>query len=50
MFQLGYSEKGKERGLGLYSLKKLVENNKGQLVVENIKEGDRNWLSIKVII
>lgn len=50
MFTSGYSTKGEGRGLGLDSLKNIVQNNKGELMVENIQDKNNNWLQIKVII
>ncbi len=49
MFDVGYSTKGKERGIGLYSLKKIVEKNKGKLIVENKLYEKNNWLKISVV-
>ncbi len=50
MFSLGYSTKGEERGLGLYSLKNIVMKGKGELLVENTMELGVNWFNIKVVI
>lgn len=50
MFELGYSTKGDNRGLGMYSLKKIVENYKGDIIVENIGKLESNWLHIKIVM
>lgn len=48
MFAAGYTTKGKSHGLGLYSLKTIVEKHKGNVMVENVEEGNVNWLNIRV--
>ena len=50
MFNMGYSTKGTGRGIGLYSLKKIVNKYKGELLVENITREDENWFKIGMII
>jgi len=50
MFNMGYSTKGTGRGIGLYSLKKIVNKYKGELLVENITREDENWFKISMII
>lgn len=49
MFQMGYSTKGDDRGIGLYSLKHIVQKNKGKLIVDNISKSNKNWLEIEVV-
>ncbi len=50
MFKPGESTKGNGRGLGLSSLKTIVKENKGELIVENIEEYGNNWIKITVVI
>lgn len=50
MFDEGYSTKGENRGIGLYSLKKITEKYNGQVLVKNQKESDGNWLCISINI
>ncbi|MBO5413015.1 MAG: GHKL domain-containing protein [Clostridia bacterium] len=44
MFEKGYSTKGTNRGIGLFSLKNIVDNRKGKLQVENINVNEKNLL------
>ena len=50
MFSNGYSTKGCGRGIGLPSLKSIVEKNKGKLFVGNEQKMDVNWFKINVVI
>jgi len=50
MFEEGYSTKGEDRGIGLYSLKNIVTRYKGELIVHHYKSEDTNWTSIGVVI
>lgn len=50
MFDVGYSSKGKGRGVGLYSLKNIVNKNNGDLYIENLQDEKGNWFSIKIVI
>lgn len=50
MFVKGFSTKGDDRGIGLYSLRDIVEKHKGQLLAENITWGNNNWLQIYIKI
>lgn len=43
-FKKGYSEKGKNRGYGLYNVKKICENYDIELSCENRDGEDGNWL------
>ncbi len=49
MFKMGYSSKGKNRGIGLYSLKKIVDKYNGNILVENINKENDNWVRMRVI-
>ncbi len=50
MFDAGYSSKGNGRGVGLYSLKNIVNKNNGELHVENLQDEKGNWFRIKILI
>lgn len=50
MFQMGFSTKGENRGIGLYSVKELLNNNNIDIRVENINDKQVNWLSISIEI
>lgn len=49
-FERGYSSKGKERGLGLYHLKKLVNKYDGKILVENKTIEGKTFFSITVLL
>lgn len=48
MFRKGYSSKGNNRGLGLYSLKKMGREYGFDIVCSNTMEDDINWISFAV--
>lgn len=48
-FERGYSEKGENRGLGLYELKKIVKRYHGEVVVQNREKEGKNFFSIAVV-
>lgn len=48
-FKKGYSTKGKDRGLGLYNTKKLLEG-KGEIIVSNQIVDNENYIEFKVDI
>lgn len=50
MFEKGYSTKGENRGIGLYHVKKLVQNCKIDLVVENHIMDEKNYICSSLII
>ncbi len=50
MFEPGNSTKGEGRGLGLSSLKTIVKEYKGDVLVENIEAEGNNWVKIVVVI
>lgn len=49
-FKEGYSTKGKDRGLGLYNVKNMVESVKGKILAENKDVDGRNWFFINIEI
>ncbi len=49
-FQRGYSSKGKDRGLGLYHLKKLMAKYDGDILVRNKMIDEKPYFSIAVKI
>ncbi|MBQ8318720.1 MAG: GHKL domain-containing protein [Lachnospiraceae bacterium] len=50
MFDNGYSTKGENRGIGLCSLRKIVEKYEGELMAENTINENINWFQISVKI
>jgi two-component system sensor histidine kinase AgrC len=50
MFERGYSTKGKNRGIGLHHVKKLVQKYKIELLVENRMIEGRNYICFSVMI
>lgn len=48
MFQKGYSSKGENRGLGLYSLKKMGKEYDFDIVCSNLEVDSVNWISFSV--
>lgn len=47
-FTAGYSTKGKNRGIGLPYVKKIVKKYKGEIVIGNVQVKDKNCFSVKV--
>lgn len=50
MFERGYSTKGKNRGIGLHHVKKLVRKHKIELLVENRMIEERNYICFSVMM
>lgn len=50
MFQMGYSTKGGNRGLGLYSVKSIVKRYQSHIFVDNYQENNHNWFRFKIQI
>ena len=49
MFELGYSTKSKNsRGYGLYNVKNIVQNNKGNILFSNSTINNNNYITIGV--
>lgn len=48
MFRRGYSTKGANRGLGLASMKEIIMEYDGDIMVENCKIDSENWIKIRV--
>lgn len=48
-FDKGFSTKGKDRGIGLYNIKKILEG-KGEIIVTNRVIEQDNWLEFKVTV
>lgn len=44
-FQLGVSEKGRERGIGLYHLKELCREGESSIVCRNVEIEHTNWIA-----
>ena len=49
-FKKGYSDKGENRGYGLYNVKKICEEYGAAIICKNQKIEQRNWILFKVII
>ncbi|MGN0341483.1 MAG: sensor histidine kinase [Roseburia sp.] len=49
-FQLDYSSKGSERGIGLFHVKSLCEEWNGNVVCENVRIEDKNWIQFMVLL
>ena len=47
-FDVGYSKKGENRGLGLYNVKQICEEFKLDIMLQNIEIEGVNWLSFKI--
>lgn len=47
-FETGYSSKGRNRGIGLSKLKRLVQNRKGTILVYNEMRGELNYLTFEI--
>lgn len=50
MFTLGYSTKGKNRGIGLHTVRELVKKSHGQIVTGNHTEDDLNFFDMQIMI
>ena len=50
MFEWGYSTKGKERGIGLSHVKKLIQKHKIELLVENRMIDKQNYICFSVML
>ncbi|MGN0391125.1 MAG: GHKL domain-containing protein, partial [Wujia sp.] len=50
MFSLGYSTKGKNRGIGLHTVRKLVKKCNGEIVTGNQTYDDDNYFELQVMI
>lgn len=50
MFELGYSTKGKHRGVGLYDVKELVYKCKGELIVDSFEEKKETYFKICILL
>ncbi len=48
MFRKGYSSKGENRGLGLYSIKKMGREYGFEVVCSNVTINNQNWVSFSV--
>ena len=49
-FESGYSSKGKDRGIGLPKLKRIVDKWNGTITVSNELRSGINYLSFEIII
>ena len=49
-FEVGYSSKGKGRGIGLVKLKRMVHEKNGEIVVSNELHHGRNYLTFTITI
>ena len=49
-FELGYSTKGENRGIGLYDVKMLVDKKRGNLIFESIVRDELDCFKIQIIL
>lgn len=49
-FRKGYSEKGENRGMGLYNVKRICESFNIQIYCGNLEISHENWLSFRIVI
>lgn len=49
-FEAGYSSKGKERGLGLSKLRRMVYERNGEIMVSNERRDERNYLTFTITL
>lgn len=49
IFSLGYSGKGRNRGLGLYNVKKMSKEYNFVIICENKHIKDENWISFRIV-
>ena len=49
-FELGYSTKGENRGIGLYDVKMLVDKQRGNLIFESIVRDELDCFKIQIIL
>lgn len=50
MFEMGYSTKGTDRGIGLYDVKELVYKCKGELIVDMPEKEEGNCFQINILL
>lgn len=50
MFQMGYSTKGPDRGIGLYDVKELVYKCKGELIVDMLEKEEGTCFRINILL
>lgn len=50
IFKRGYSTKGEDRGIGLYSVKNIVDKFEGTISVNNVEVNEENWVNFCVVI
>ena len=48
-FTKGYSQKGENRGLGLYNVKQICKEYNMQIVCDNIEVEEKNWISFRIM-
>lgn len=49
-FERGYSDKGEYRGIGLFKLKRMVQNYDGTIIVSNEMNNEENYLTFEICI
>lgn len=49
-FEMGYSTKGKERGVGLYNVKKIVNKHNGEIIAINTERDDKSVITFEITI
>lgn len=49
-FEMGYSTKGNERGIGLYNVKKIINKYNGQIIAINAERDNDNVITFEITI
>lgn len=47
-FDKGYSQKGENRGLGLYNVKQICDEYKMEILCQNVEIDENNWLTFQI--
>lgn len=50
IFEIGYSSKGENRGIGLARIKQLARKSDSEIIVENYMRTEENWIKFKIVV
>ena len=50
LFEIGYSSKGKDRGIGLSKLKRMLDQEKGEIIVSKEVRDESPWIRFRIEI